>query len=64
MKLVPPMQRTPMIKRVPIVDQLATAGLHPSDIAAILSTHGHWDHISGVADFPNVPVLETARGRA
>jgi glyoxylase-like metal-dependent hydrolase (beta-lactamase superfamily II) len=26
----------------------------------ILLTYGHWDHVSGVPDFPGVPVLITA----
>ena len=26
----------------------------------ILLTHAHWDHVSGVPDFPGVPVLVTA----
>jgi glyoxylase-like metal-dependent hydrolase (beta-lactamase superfamily II) len=30
---------------------------------AILLTHAHWDHVSGVADFPGVPVWVTAAER-
>jgi len=45
------------------VDQLAAGGIRPSDIAAIIPTHGHWDHISGVDDFRGVPVMETAAGK-
>jgi N-acyl homoserine lactone hydrolase len=29
----------------------------------ILLTHAHWDHVSGVPDFPGVPVLVTASER-
>lgn len=61
--LIPPMQRTPQTKGVPAVDQLAAGGIHPRDIAAIIPTHNHWDHVSGIDDFPGVPVMETAAGR-
>lgn len=63
MKLIPPMQRTPQTKGVPAVDQLAAGGVRPGHIAAIIPTHGHWDHVSGVDDFRGVPVMETATGR-
>ncbi len=63
MRLIPRIQRTPQNKGVPAVDQLAAGSLHPSDIAAIIPTHSHWDHISGVDDFRGVPVMETAEGR-
>jgi glyoxylase-like metal-dependent hydrolase (beta-lactamase superfamily II) len=62
-KLIPPLQRTPQTKGVPAVDQLAAGGVHPGDIAAIIPTHSHWDHVSGVDDFRGVPVMETAAGR-
>lgn len=62
-KLIPPMQRTPQTKGVPAVDRLAAGGVHPGDIAAIIPTHGHWDHVSGVDDFRGVPVMETATGK-
>jgi N-acyl homoserine lactone hydrolase len=29
-------------------------------LRSILLTHAHWDHASGIADFPGVPVLVTA----
>jgi len=62
-KLVPPIQRTPQTKGVAAVDQLAAGGIHPSDVAAIIPTHSHWDHVSGVDDFRGVPVMESAAGR-
>lgn len=51
-------------------DRLATLGLQPADIATILVTHAHVDHVSGLVDahgaayFPNAEIvvngLETA----
>jgi glyoxylase-like metal-dependent hydrolase (beta-lactamase superfamily II) len=46
------------------VDQLAAGGVHPGDIAAVIPTHSHWDHVSGVDDLPGIPVMETAAGRS
>ena len=36
---------------------------HPREGLRILLTHAHWDHVSGVADFPGVPVLVTEEER-
>lgn len=44
----------------PAVDQLKAAGYDKS-LRAILLTHSHWDHVSGLPDFPGVPVLVTAQ---
>src|SRR5262249_26402311 len=41
-------------------DQLDAAGYNLKHLRSILLTHAHWDHVSGVADFPGVPVLVTA----
>src|SRR5215470_6834443 len=41
-------------------DQLDAAGYDRKNLRFILLTHAHWDHVSGVADFPGVPVLVTA----
>jgi glyoxylase-like metal-dependent hydrolase (beta-lactamase superfamily II) len=38
-------------------DQLDWAGYDRSALRGMLLTHAHWDHTSGVADFPGVPVL-------
>ncbi len=43
----------------PAADQLHAAGYDPKNLRFILLTHAHWDHVSGVADFPGVPVLVT-----
>jgi glyoxylase-like metal-dependent hydrolase (beta-lactamase superfamily II) len=41
-------------------DQLDAAGYDRKHLRSILLTHGHWDHVSGVHDFPGVPVLVSA----
>jgi glyoxylase-like metal-dependent hydrolase (beta-lactamase superfamily II) len=47
----------------PAAEQLAAAGYDRSRLRGILITHAHWDHTSGLADFPEVPVLVTANER-
>jgi glyoxylase-like metal-dependent hydrolase (beta-lactamase superfamily II) len=52
----------PMQKATRVVDgpsaatQLAAAGLAPADLRAVVLTHAHWDHVSGLAELPGVPV--------
>jgi glyoxylase-like metal-dependent hydrolase (beta-lactamase superfamily II) len=41
-------------------DQLDGAGYDRKNLRAILLTHAHWDHVSGVPDFPGTPVWITA----
>src|SRR5262249_50748135 len=36
------------------------AGYDRKLLRCIVLTHAHWDHVSGVPDFPGVPVLLTA----
>lgn len=59
---------TPMIMRAvtdlelvqPTVDALKAGGLDPRRLSGIWLTHGHWDHVSGLADFQDqVPVWIT-----
>lgn len=47
----------------PAADQLAAAGYDPRRLRAILLTHAHWDHVSGIPDFPGTPVWVTAEER-
>jgi glyoxylase-like metal-dependent hydrolase (beta-lactamase superfamily II) len=47
----------------PAADQLAAAGYDPRRLRAILLTHAHWDHVSGVPDFPGTAVWVTAEER-
>lgn len=61
--LIPAIQRTPRTKEVPVVDQLPAGGIHPGDLAGIIPTHAHWDHISGLDDLRGVPVMESAAGK-
>ena len=40
-------------------EQLDAAGYDRKKLRAILLTHAHWDHVSGVTDFPETPVWVT-----
>ncbi|WP_430336319.1 MBL fold metallo-hydrolase [Rhodococcus sp. ACT016] len=42
-------------------DQLGAASYDFGGLPGILLTHAHWDHVSGLPDFPDVPVLASAR---
>ena len=42
----------PPATTIPTVESLAAAGIRP-DLA--LSTHAHWDHVSGLLDLPGLP---------
>jgi len=50
-------------KETPAADQLRAAGLDPAQLRGIVLTHAHWDHVSGLEDFPDVPVWVTQAER-
>lgn len=57
-------QVTKVVPGVPAAQQLAAHGYAPSQLAGIVLTHAHWDHISGAQDFPNTPILINDAERA
>lgn len=48
---------TTYVREVPAADQLQRSGINPGQIKQVILTHSHWDHISGLEDFPGVEVL-------
>ena len=44
--------------------QLALAGIAVSDIDLFILTHSHIDHVGGIADLPDIPILLAAAERA
>lgn len=54
---------TSYVRGATALEQLTAAGHDRARLAAILLTHAHWDHVSGVPDFPGVPVLVTREER-
>lgn len=50
---------TDVAPSMPATEKLAAAGYDRKNLRAILLTHAHWDHVSGVPDFPGVPVWIT-----
>src|SRR5262249_27587523 len=54
---------TQYVKTSAAADQLDAAGYDRTALRGMLLTHAHWDHTSGVADFPDAPVLLTRAER-
>lgn len=44
------------VKEVPAAEQLRQNGIAPETIKTIFISHSHWDHISGLEDFPGAEV--------
>ena len=57
-------ETTPLLMRTlakltveqPTIDALGARQLEPADVEAIVLTHAHWDHVSGLADLRDIPV--------
>jgi N-acyl homoserine lactone hydrolase len=60
-KTIPPLMRATSRyeKESPAVEQLARAGYDLARLKGVVITHAHWDHVSGLEDFPTVPVWLT-----
>jgi glyoxylase-like metal-dependent hydrolase (beta-lactamase superfamily II) len=50
-------------KNRPAADRLLDAGWSLDQIDGILLSHSHWDHVSGLPDFPGVPVWVNRKER-
>ncbi|MBP6116187.1 MAG: MBL fold metallo-hydrolase [Neisseriaceae bacterium] len=47
-----------------IVTQLRQRGIGAGDLSGLILSHFHGDHIAGLKDFPDVPVIASGRGWA
>lgn len=47
----------------PVADQLAAAGVPVTSLKAVVLTHAHWDHVSGLQHFADAPVWVTKAER-
>jgi len=43
-------------RQTTVADELRKAGIAPSALTAVILTHAHWDHVSGLEALPGVPV--------
>jgi glyoxylase-like metal-dependent hydrolase (beta-lactamase superfamily II) len=48
---------TTYTKGVPAAEQLAANGISPGDLAGVVLTHAHWDHVGGLDEMDGVPVM-------
>ena len=48
------------VKETPAAAQLQQHGIAPDQITFAIITHSHWDHISGLEDFPHLEVRMSA----
>ena len=46
-------------KEPTVAEQLEAAGIEPATLKAVVLTHAHWDHVSGIPDLGRVPVWVT-----
>ena len=54
------MRMTALLRKEPTVaEQLRAAGIELATLRGVVLTHAHWDHVSGLADLPGVPVWVT-----
>src|SRR5262249_56214000 len=49
-------QLSSYVKETPAAAQLQNNGIAPGRIKFAVITHSHWDHISGLEDFPGLEV--------
>jgi len=43
-------------RQTTVADELRKAGITPAGLTAVVLTHAHWDHVSGLEALPGVPV--------
>jgi glyoxylase-like metal-dependent hydrolase (beta-lactamase superfamily II) len=43
-------------RQTTVAERLRAAGIAPADLTAVILTHAHWDHVSGLEALPGVPV--------
>lgn len=46
-------------RQTTVADLLNSAGIAPSSLTAVVLTHAHWDHVSGLETLPGTPVWVT-----